>query len=231
MVCLIQLSVSYPTENPTEIKTETDFLSESNFDDLKKTEETKEEVKETTDKIKEKIETNTKLEDVKDEEDKLKKTYLNKLGNKNAESHFDFPGNFRRGPNPFAQKKMKPFSNFPPTNGGPNKKANYMLNLFFGKDPLDVDIVEEKSFQPYHDDQMKEPLFYPSYYAPQSPEMSPAPKFDSFPYEKLAQPYDRSQNPNTQKQEFLNKEYTFKPFFADAQVDNFFYFKLRNRFN
>ena len=212
LVCLIQLSLSYPTESSTEIKIEKDF-SESNLDDPKpqqQTNETKEEIEKTTDKLKNDSETKLNVD-----EEKLKKTYL-KSGNKNSESSYDFSGNFRRGPNPFAQKNLKPFSNFPPT---PNKKANYMLSLFFGKDPLDVDIVEEKPFQPYHDFDMKEPLFYPSYDAPRNPGKSQVvPKFDSFPYDKLAQPYDRSQNINRQKQEFLNKEYTFKPFFANAQV-------------
>lgn len=131
-------------------------------------------------------------------------------------------------PTMFYPKKTKPFPNFPAAesdvfdNAG-GRKQNFMLKLFFGRDPIDVDIVEDR-FEPlrppYHrhqqqqqqqqqgDEDLKEIQMFP----PNFPKPGPS-KFDMFPYESVAQPYDNSKNVNKQKQEYLNREYSFTPFF------------------
>jgi hypothetical protein len=131
-----------------------------------------------------------------------------------------------------------------------------MIKLFFGREPLDYEIVQDQERPSDHPaghgghggygghghhggegdgygvygghggdgggygghdddvDDMKEIPIIPPYYSG-----NPG-KLDAFPYDSVAQPYDSSKNLYRQKQAYLNREYTFKPFFAgeDEQV-------------
>ena len=196
MACLVPLALAAPAENVTEVE---NFLTGNDVTDPTTTTvdsnltETKtEEVSTPT-----KVDTDNK---VNIDEQKLKAKYQ-KLGNKNQ----GLPGFFSKGPNPFNSKK-RPFDNFPDKHLKGEKKHNYMFNLFFGKHPQDIEIVNDNPSY-----QEKEPQFYPPYYNGEHSEMRDHPKFESFPYEKLAQAYDSNNNNNNN---FQNSEYTFQPYFA-----------------
>jgi len=184
------LALSAPAENETEVETiltGNDITNPTTTNVYSDLSETKIEVSNPA-----KVETENK---VTTDEEKLKAKYHKLIGNKNQ----GFPGFFSKGPNPFNSKK-RPFDNFPDKNlKGIDKKHNYMFNLFFGKHPpQDIEIVNDNPYQE------REPQFYPPYYNGEKSEMRDHPKFESFPYEKLAQAYGNNQN----------AEYTFQPYFA-----------------
>lgn len=204
MVCLVPLALAAPAENVTEIEnilTENDVTNPTTTTtiivDSDLTETKTEEVS-----IPTKVETENK---VNIDEEKLKAKYQ-KLGNKNH----GFPGFFSKGPKPFNSKK-RPFDNFPDKDLKGEKKHNYMFNLFFGKHPQDIEIVNDSPYQE------KEAQFYPPYYSGEKSEMRDQSKFDSFPYEKLAQAYNNNNNNKLQ-----NAEYTFQPYFAPNVNDGDF---------
>ncbi len=200
MVCLVPLALAAPAENVTEV--ETILIGNDVTTDLPTTIDSK--------PTESKISNPTKVESenkVNTDEEKLKAKYQ-KIGNKNQ----GFPGFFTKGPNPFNSKK-RPFDNFPDKNLKGEKKHNYMFNLFFGKHPQDIEFVNDNPYQE------KEPQFYPPHYSGDNLEMKDHPKFDSFPYEKLAQAYDNNNN----NDKFQNAEYTFQPNFAPNVNDGDFH--------
>jgi hypothetical protein len=208
--------VAIPAENATDIQVE---MIETNFTETNNTEKVSNDVKE---------DQKTEIK-VDVDEEKLKKTFL-KLA---SQANHQFPDYYPQGLNTFVQqKKIKHFENFPAVKNS-DKKQGFMFNLFFGRDPTSEfgDLVEDHEeeeeeiipFNPYRDDtesDIKEPQFYPPNFREQNPLKNIQQKFESFPYEKLAQAYDsypvpnNNNNNNNNNRGYLNKEYTFKPYFS-----------------
>ena len=199
VVCVLHSAFSFPADNVT---VDTDSKTPSVTTTVTPT-ETSTDATPTPASSNDKIDVNDKLKKIKEKEI-LRKTYLDS-------AHGD-----RR---PF--KTNKPFPNFPALQTGDDSfgldagKRDFMIKLFFGRDPIDFDIGEDQEQPRYPskpDGDLKEMPFYPPQF-PGTPERDAPSKFDVFPFDRVAQPYDSSKNINNQKQEFLNKEYNFKPFF------------------
>ena len=213
IACLVHLALAFPAENVTEVEgvsTQSPPNTEINTIDQGT-------IKETSPDL--------------DTKDKTRKSY-HKLTNKN-QPPFGFPGQYPIGPN--SNPKKTPFANFPYKNLDQtklDKKHNYMFNLFFGKNPLDIEIVEDKvddtpalPFHPYHEKDVnmphKETHFFSPYYQPENNRDETQQKFDSFPYERLAQAYDnRPNNNNNNNNNFPAKEFEFQPFYNNQEDEH-----------
>jgi len=185
--------LSYPTNNvtdgDTDAKTSTETTTEAPPLPTPSTIENKNDV-------------DSKIKKTKEKET-MKKTYLD-LSHGNG------------GNKPF--KTNRPFPNFPVLESGDDGfgldggKRDFMIKLFFGRDPVDFDIVEDRDeprFPTKPKDDLKEMPFYPPQFP--GPERDAPSKFDGFPFDQVAQPYDSSKNINNQKQEFLNRSTNSSP--------------------